>query len=77
MAWVILFEIRENVFDILKRQTKSRVRARGGMTESFELQSGVRQGCPLSPTLFNVAVDWILRNAMAGVTGAQSVPCLR
>ncbi len=34
-------------------------------------QSGVRQGCPLPLTLFNFAVDWILRNAMAGVTGVK------
>ncbi len=53
------------------RQTKSRVRTRGGETESFEVQSGVRQGCPLSPTFFNFAVDWILWNAMAGLTGVQ------
>ena len=28
-----------------------------GISESFETGNGVRQGCPLSPTLFNIALD--------------------
>ncbi len=37
----------------------------------FAVNTGVRQGCPLSPTLFNFVVDWILRNALAGAPGVQ------
>ncbi len=37
----------------------------------FEVTTGVRQGCPLSPTLFNFVVDWILRNTLSGASGVQ------
>ena len=31
------------------------------LTESFPVKSGVRQGCILSPTLFLVVIDWVMR----------------
>ncbi len=37
----------------------------------FEVNTGVRQGCPRSPTLFNFVVDWILRNALSEAPGVQ------
>ena len=30
-------------------------------TDWFEVQSGVRQGCIISPILFLVAIDWVMR----------------
>ncbi len=35
------------------RSTKSRVRSRGGESALLEVNTGVRQGCPLSPTPFS------------------------
>jgi len=38
----------------------------GGLTESFSIKSGVRQGCLLSPFLFLLAVDWIMKERTTG-----------
>ena len=35
----------------------------GKLTESFEISSGVRQGCLLSPLLFFVVLDWVTKKA--------------
>ncbi len=37
----------------------------------FEIRSGVRQGCALSPTLFNYIIDWILGQALQNHPGVQ------
>ena len=39
------------------------VRARHGTTDWFQIGKGVRQGCILSPCLFNLYAEDIVRNA--------------
>ena len=39
------------------------VRTGHGTTDWFQIGKGVRQGCILSPCLFNVYVEYIMRNA--------------
>lgn len=39
------------------RETKSRVRVEGRVGEGFWIARGVRQGCPLSPLLFNILIS--------------------
>ena len=34
------------------------------MTDWFEVQRGVRQGCPMSPWLFNIYLDRVLKEAL-------------
>ena len=51
--------------------TKARVRIYGTESDAFQLTSGVRQGCPLSPVLFNYAIDWIMIHALQDYRGVQ------
>ena len=46
------------------------VRTGHGRTDSFQIWKGVRQGCMLSPCLFNLYADYIMRNA--GLDEAQA-----
>ena len=42
---------------------KAIVRTRHGTTDWFKLGNGVHQGCILSPCLFNLYAEYIMRNA--------------
>ena len=46
------------------------VRARHGTTDWFQIGKGVRQGSILSPCLFNLYAEYIMRNA--GLDEAQA-----
>ena len=44
-------------------QVKKRVRTGHGTTDWFQIAKGVRQGCILSPYLFNLYAEYSMRNA--------------
>ena len=46
------------------------VRTGEGTTDWFQIEKGVHQGCVLSPCLFNLYADYIIRNA--GLDEAQA-----
>ena len=48
------------------------VRTRHGTTDWFQIGKGVRQGCILSPCLFNFYAEYIMRNAGLEETQAES-----
>ncbi len=65
----LFYKLKENNFsgklldlimDIYKK-TKCAVKINGSITEYFTYNKGVRQGCPLSPILFNIYVNDIFR----------------
>ena len=51
-------------------QVRKQVRIGHGTTDWFQIGKGVRQGCILSPCLFNSYAEYIMRNA--GLEQAQA-----
>ena len=51
----------------LYEKTQARVRVNGVLSQSLSLKTGVKQGCVLSPLLFNIFIDWIVRRVMKRV----------
>ena len=49
---------------------ESTVRAGHGTTDWFQIGKGIRQGCILSPCLFNLYAKYIMRNAWLDETQA-------
>ena len=49
---------------------EAEVRTGHGTTDWFQIGKGVRQGCILSPCLFNLHAEYIMRNS--GLDKAQS-----
>ena len=60
----------------LYSHTSGRVRAYGQLSSPFAVSSGVRQGCPISPFLFNFAIDDVLQRALHGLEdgGVELLP---
>ena len=42
------------------------VRVNGGEKEQFRIDSGVRQGCTMSPWLFNIYMDGVMKEGKHG-----------
>nr|KAG5687140.1 hypothetical protein BaRGS_019218 [Batillaria attramentaria] len=55
---ILLERMREAVDPMLRDQQ--------ALSESFEVKTGVRQGCLLSPFLFLLVIDWIMKTTTAG-----------
>ena len=51
-------------------QVRKQVRTGHGTTDWFQIGKGVRQGCILSPCLFNLYAEYIVRNT--GLDEAQA-----
>ena len=43
------------------------VRVKAGESEHFRIDSGVRQGCIISPWLFNVYIDGVMKEVKVGM----------
>ena len=59
-------------FDSVIRQKLWKILENDGMPLKFvELMKALKQGCVLSPTLFNYCIDWVLENSLSSYPGAQ------
>ena len=64
--WAVLerYSLPPKIIALIKAMHASSsacVRAFGDVSGSFEIHNGVRQGCILSPTLFIIFLDFVLR----------------
>lgn len=50
-----------NIVKAFYSDWKCCVRTKAGKTNWFSVETGVRQGCVLSPMLFGIAIDWVVR----------------
>ncbi|BHF83345.1 hypothetical protein SprV_0802648900 [Sparganum proliferum] len=69
--------VPEKIIAMIKayyRSTTTRVLVRNNLSQPFGIRSGVRQGCILSPILFNYAIDWILGRALRESDGVEFAP---
>ena len=57
---------RRIIQNLYWEQTAS-VKTGSGMSDTFKVKRGVRQGCVLSPLLFNIYTDRIFREGLCGV----------
>ena len=72
--WMIMTKmgLPKHLTDLVSKlyeDQKSAVRAGVGSTEWFSIGMGPRQGCILSPSLFNVYSEDIMREALHGFEG--------
>ena len=47
---------------------------KGKLSPAFSVKTGVKQGCILSPIIFTLAIDWIMRQSTQGRNGLQWTP---
>ena len=55
------------IMNSLYENTRAQVRVNGVLSEHLSLKTGVKQGCVLSPLLFNIFIDWVVRRVMKNV----------
>jgi len=66
-----------NLMRMLYLDQESTVRTGCGPTDWFKIGRGVRQGCILSPTLYNLYAEDIMREALDGQTWGVKIGVVR
>lgn len=73
--WVVLLAsgVPEELVRILAdlhQDSTCRIRVGVSRSRPFSMEWGVQQGCPLAPFLFNLFMDWVVREALAACPGS-------
>ena len=55
--------MNSNSYTVLMESQEATVRTGHGTTDCFPIWKGIRLGCMLSPCLFNLYAEYIIRNA--------------
>ena len=55
-----------NIIQSLFDNFECKVIHNGLLTDPFKINTGVKQGCIISPIIFSLAVDWIMQNVTDG-----------
>ena len=65
-----------NIIKTLYSNSRGRVNVYGNLSPEFTTYSGVRQGCPLSPFLFNFVIDVLLEQSLPDLNtcGVEMLP---
>ncbi|VDO98886.1 unnamed protein product [Schistosoma margrebowiei] len=64
-----LYGVPEKIVNIIQNSydgLNCKIVHTGQLTDSFEVKTGVRQGCLLSPFLFLLVIDWIMETSTSG-----------
>ena len=75
-----LYEVPTKIVNIMKSMydgSESCVRVSQGHTDFFNVDSGVRQGDLLSPLLFNIVLDFVMRRIEFAGKGLQLIRARR
>ena len=48
--------------------TKCKLKIGGALSDHFDIEGGLKQGCPLSTLLFNLVLEWIIRHTPPSLT---------
>ena len=58
---------------IVCRKQLAKVKVAGTLSEWFRVKKGVRQGCVLSPYLFNILAEMVMRETLDGFQGGLQI----
>ena len=57
----------------LYRKQLAKVKVAGTLSEWFHVEKGARQGCVLSPYLFNILAEMVMRETLDGFQGGLQI----